>query len=1460
MSAASLQAQPTITQQPTNQILAIGGTMALSVTTGGATPQGYQWFKDSRRLLGATNRTLTAANAGATNSGTYYVVVTNSIGMVISIPASIAVGNPTLVAWGYNISGELGNGTTISTNQPFNVVGDVVTGAVGYQHSLFVKSDGTLWTMGYNRYGQLGNGAPNDTNKPTFVANNVVAVAGGEFHSLFVKTNGTLWAMGYNRFGQLGNGVSSQTNSTPVSVASDVVMVAAGIHQSLFVKTNGTLWAMGYNFYGQLGNGTTSNTNSTPINITSNVVVVASGSYHSLFIKNDGTLWAMGRNQYGELGNGTTNDVATPFSVASNVVAVAAGEYHTLFVKTDGTLWAVGRNQYGQLGNGTTNDTSTPVNITNNVVAVAAGFYHSLFVMTNGTLWAMGINSLGQLGNGTTGNTNQPVNVPHLLLANAFKGQADHCLAIGINYSAGLTLSNLSQTYTGGAILPAVSTTPAGLTVNLTYNGSSVMPTNAGRYTVIATINDPNYFGSVTNTLVISPVGPVNQTVAVGGTFTLSVSAGAGQAYQWFKDSRLLVGATNSALSVAIARLTNSGTYYAAITNLTGMFITMPASVSVGNPTLLAWGYNGYGQLGNSTANNTNVPIMVASNVVAGAAGINHSLFIKTDGTLWAMGNNGSGQFGIGTYNSSSSPIRVASNVVTVAAGGLYSLYVKTNGTLSVMGNNQYGQLGTGTTISTNLPVTVASNVVLVAAGYTHSLFVTSDGTLWTMGQNQYGQLGSGTNSSYISVPAVVASNVVTIAAGYGHSLFVKTDGTLWAMGGNFDGQLGNGLTSNTNLPVILASNVVSVAAGGYHSLFVKTDGTLWAMGYNPFGQLGIGMTSNTNLPVNVANNVVAIAAGYGHSLFVTGNDGAIWSMGYNSSGQLGIGTTSNTNLPVNLPHFSVASVFPASQAFYSLAIGINTQAVATVTLGNLIQAYSGNAISPTVSTTPPGLTVNLTYNGFSTPPTNIGNYSVDGIIDDPNYQGRSSGTLTILWLTNKINQTADVGGAVRLGVAASPIGSASVFQWFKNSQRISDATNSTLTVSNANMADSGSYYLVATNGGAMFISTPSLVSVGNSTLQTWGYNVSGQLGNGTVNNTNVPVTVASNIVTVGAGGVHTLYVTSDGILSGWGNNNVGELNFGYQTNVVAVAAGFQHSLFVKFDGTLWGIGDNYWSQLGNGGNSSVFTPTLVANSVVTVAAGLDYSVFLKSDGTLWTMGKNIFTPANVASNVVAVSGGELGYLFVTMDGTAWTSATSPVVGVSNVMVAATGIGHSLFVTSDRTLWAIGSNQYGQLGNGTTNDAASPISVASNVVAVAAGTIYSMFVKIDGTLWVMGDNTYGELGNGTNGNYYTLPIMVPRLSAANIFASDVNFQSMSIGIILPLTLNISANSTNHQQLTLQLAGTPNYPYILQTTTNLAPPTGWQAIFTNPADASGNWSFTVTNFLTVPKRFYRALGQ
>jgi alpha-tubulin suppressor-like RCC1 family protein len=1000
VASLSAVAQPTITQPPANQAVAPGGTLTLGVTAGGTAPA-YQWFKDSRLIVGATNSTLKVLNAGVTNSGTYYVVVTNASGMVISLPALVAVGSPSLSAWGWNGSGQLGNGTTGSTNRPIIVASNVVAGAAGYAHSLFVSADGTLWAMGWNLYGQLGNGKTTSTNRPVSVASNVVAVAAGYDYSLFVTADGTLWAMGENAHGQLGYGIPINI-SLPVSVASNVVAVAAGQYHSLFVKTDGTLWGMGMNDVGQLGNGATSGTLE-PVSIVSNVVAVAAGGAHSLFVETDGTLWAMGENGFGELGNGTTNNASLPVNVASNVIAVAAGTDHSLFVTGDGTLWAMGLNGSGQLGNGTTGQANTPINVTNNVVAVAAGNGHSLFTKTDATLWAMGNNVYGELGNGTNSGTSpnsMPINVPHLSAANIFPADQAYCsLAMGfVQALATVTLGNLNQIYSGSAISPTAATIPPGLTVNLTYNGSLNAPTNVGIYTVIATVSDPNYYGGATNTLVITWLtkGPTNQVVAVGGTMTMGVTvSNTTPAYQWFKDSRMILGATNSTLTVTNAGVTNSGTYYVVMTNMSGMIISLPASVAVGNPSLLAWGLNDYGQLGNGTTITTNRPVSVVGNVVAGAAGGYHSLFMMPDGTLWAMGYNNYGQLGNGTTSNTNLPVNVASNVVAVAGGYEHSLFVTADGTLWAMGYNMYGQLGNGTTGSTNRPVSVASNVMAVAAGEYHSLFLKTDGTLWAMGYNNDGQLGVGTTIYYTNWPVSVASNVVAAAAGVFHSLFVKADGTLWAMGNNSYGQLGSGTWNNAILlPIMVGSNVVAVAAGGFHSLFVKTDGTLWAMGENNSGQLGNGKTINTNWPVAVASNVVVAAAGNSHSLFVK-TDGTLWAMGANSFGQLGNGTTSNTNWPVSFPHMPVANIFPADQALHSLATGI-IKTSANVTLGNLNQLYTGSVISVTACTTPPGLTVNLTYNGSPNAPTNAGSYTVVGTVTDPNYYGSATNTLVV--------------------------------------------------------------------------------------------------------------------------------------------------------------------------------------------------------------------------------------------------------------------------------------------------------------------------------------------------------------------------------------------------------------------------------------------------------------------------------
>ena len=298
----------------------------------------------------------------------------------------------TLWAAGYNQYGQLGNGMSapISNPTPISVASNVLAVAAGYQHSLFVTADGTLWAMGYNNFGQLGNGtdsgnSPNPT--PVSVGSNVVAVAAGFGHSLFLKSDGTLWAMGMNYNGQLGNTKYPYGSDLPISVTSNVVATAAGYEHSLFLKNDGRLWAMGYNIYGQLGNGDITGSNVlSPQCVASNVVTVSAGGNHSLFVTADGTVWAMGWNNYGQLGNGTTsgnNSNPTPISVASNGVATAAGYEHSLFLKNDGTLWAMGYNIYGQLGNGTTISTNQPVLVASGLISSANSgnfAYHSLAI------------------------------------------------------------------------------------------------------------------------------------------------------------------------------------------------------------------------------------------------------------------------------------------------------------------------------------------------------------------------------------------------------------------------------------------------------------------------------------------------------------------------------------------------------------------------------------------------------------------------------------------------------------------------------------------------------------------------------------------------------------------------------------------------------------------------------------------------------------------------------------------------------------------------------------------------------------------------------------------------------------------------------------------------------------------------------------------------------------------------
>jgi alpha-tubulin suppressor-like RCC1 family protein len=311
------------------------------------------------------------------------------------------------------------------------------------------------------------------------------------------------------------------------------------------------------------------------------------------------------------------------------------------------------------------------------------------------------------------------------------------------------------------------------------------------------------------------------------------------------------------------------------------------------NGTVMAWGANGAGQLGNGSNTASSVPVAVSglSEVTAVSAGTNHSLALLANGTVMAWGSNEKGQLGDGTTTSSNVPVAVSglSEATAISAGDGFSLALRANGTVVAWGTNEVGQLGNGTTTQSNVPVAVSSlkEVTAISAGFAHSLALLAGGTVKAWGYNNFGQLGDGLFNgpnkckivsgevSCAKSPVAVSglTEASSIAAGERHSLAAKLDGSAVAWGANEEGQLGNGGAEETDVPVTIAglSEVATVAAGGDTSMALLSGGTVKAWGSDNFGQLGVGSTAEATKPLLVCgvSGVQGIAIRGGHSLAV---------------------------------------------------------------------------------------------------------------------------------------------------------------------------------------------------------------------------------------------------------------------------------------------------------------------------------------------------------------------------------------------------------------------------------------------------------------------------------------------------------------------------------------------------------------------------------------------------------------
>ena len=278
----------------------------------------------------------------------------------------------------------------------------------------------------------------------------------------------------------------------------------------------------------------------------------------------------------------------------------------------------------------------------------------------------------------------------------------------------------------------------------------------------------------------------------------------------------------------------------------------------------------------------------------------------------------------------------------------------------------------------------------------------------------------------------------------------------------------------------------------------------------------------------------------------------------------------------------------------------------------------------------------------------------------------------------------------------------------------------------------------------------------------------------------------AQPVTNIAGGGRHNLFLMRNGSLCAVGYNGSGELGDGTYnstnlpelivvSNVVAASAGQFHSLIIKTNGSLWAVGDNANGELGDGTYSTndPYYGTNQPEQIVSSNVTADCRRRL---------------PQPVSSRPMAASGpwayngfGELGD--GTTDGGNYETNRPEQIVSSNVTAIAAGGGsynetnftdHSLFLKRDGSLWAMGDNSFGQLGDGTYNNANHPIQiVASNVTAIAAGEYPVFFLKITAVSGPWVTMVCGELGDGTF-NTINLPEQIVASNVTAIAAGGIS--------------------------------------------------------------------------------------
>ena len=1173
--------------------------------------------------------------------------------------------------------------------------------AAGLDHLLALLSDGTVAAWGTNLHGQLGNGTTTSNNSanspPTIVAGltGVTGIAAGRYFSLALKSDGTVWAWGFNQYGRLGDGTTS-TRLTPVQVSglTGVVRIATSNENGFAIKAEGSVWSWGGGYGAVLGNN----------------VLNGGDALVPVQVVGPGGTGTLGLGVADPAVFAPQTGIPVSSLRVSNTIAVT-GIANGASISITGGEYSVGCTATFSSSAGTINNTNTvcvrqtsSASCSTTTVATLniAGFPAKLFSVTTlvcdttpnrfyfipqgNVPPGSQITSAAAYISGITGPTPVSVtggeysincigtytNSPGTILALPVSGYLPICvrqIAAATNdtmTTATLTAGGVSAPFDViTRVAPSFAVTPqlapGWLSVQVLradgsiYSWGGVSSLGDGR--VGFDIATPNLISALSGISRLS-VGPyeINFGLAVRNDGTL---------WTWGDNRAGQLGNGN----------TNSQ-------NMPGRLQGLPPMVRVARGTLhslalsasgtvWSWGNNAVGQLGDGTT----IGPRLTPVAIAGLAGIvdiaaygesiafessnAQSFALKSDGTVWGWGSS------LGT---APAPIAGFAQIIAIASGQYSLVGLKSDGTVWVWGANPGNGVPQGM-IGAAVQVGGLNGVVAITAGFGHTMVLKNDGTVWAWGDNTYGQLGDGTTANrYSPVQVVGANGAIQIAAGYQTSFALFPNGTVRAWGNAYSGALGsNAIIGSEPLPRqvlgVKGEGFLSLAAGNsvpapfafLAALGVQTS-TITAS--NPVFVSGLG--SGVASPIAIAGGEYSVnGAPFTMSAGTVHNDDRVVTRVMSSAS---FGTVTSASV-------SIGGTFNESSTFL-----VRTRSAPNRT-AVIPEVAAGNSQSYVLSSNGTVYAVGYNGNGQLGNGTTLSTAALLPVAGLGKIAGIAAGANHGLALRDDNTVTAwgyNAGGQLGSGVDS-------------NSERYFVAVSG---LTNVVAIAAGDYHSIALKQ--------------DGTVWAWGLNVDGQIGQGNTTTprylTPVPVIGLTGVTAIAAGGRHNLAVRADGSVVAWGSNSSGQLGDGTTTNrsapvavpaltsgILSVAAGGAHSLALKTDSSVMSWGDNAFGQLGIGSQINHSTPVAALGAgVALIAAGANHSLAVKTGGSLYTWGAN--------------TNSQLG------DGaTANRSTPFNVVNPTNIVAIAGGGRHSAAIDNKGKLFLWGDNYFGQVGNKSGN-------------------------------------------------------------------------------------------------------------------------------------------------------------